>query len=138
MSLEEAKHVFQCPLCGTALDERPDNCPRCNHTGVDFRDTTVEEMDVVSPEAIEHIHPIKDCLNYSVNRLTNRKTYHPLKLVTIIDKSRWIPRVKEAPNLPTNSFVVIKEQCEKCGKVYSEKRIPSTRKDLFEKYKVEI
>jgi RNA polymerase subunit RPABC4/transcription elongation factor Spt4 len=137
VELEETKQILQCPLCGTIADTRPDVCPRCGHTGKDFRETTVEEMDVVAPEAIAHIHEIKDCLNYSVDQKTNRKTYHPLILVTVIDKSRWVPQVKEAPNLPNVSFVVIRKKCKTCGRIYSDLRIPATRKDLLEKYKVE-
>jgi hypothetical protein len=91
-------------------------------------------MDRVSEESVAHlIKKVEKCFNYETNPITKEKYYHPLKLKQEIDTSG-----AKAAIPPEKRFVMIRERCEECGQLYTQRMIPGTRPDVLAKLGIKI
>ena len=127
--------IWQCVLCGwhteKEVEAKPDLCPKCNCKM--FRVVTdAQPLDHVQAESIKHLTTkVEKCFQYD-QKPGEDKVYHPLKLVREVDKS------KAHLSDPKMATVTIREVCETCGQLYSQKNIPVTRTDLLAKEGITI
>ena len=126
--------MYQCVLCGwhtdTEVEAKPEICPKCNCKM--FRPVSdAQPLDHVQAESIKHLTTkVEKCFQYD-QRPGEEKVYHPLKLVREVDKSK-------AKVDPVRAVVTIREVCETCGQLYSQRVIPVTRTDLLAKEGITI
>jgi hypothetical protein len=84
------------------------------------------ELDNVDHRAVAHFkRKVENCFNYRIDRKKGQEPiYHPLKLK------------REVLQRPEGVYIT--ERCETCGLLYSNRLIPSTRRDLLEKLGIKV
>lgn len=125
------RFAYQCIRCGWVIENKsaPEKCPDCECVKFNFINLRyglkAAGIDRPTPESVAHLKKkVENCFNYDLDPVSQMKTYHKLKLVREVTKQL-------GPD-PSASHVLIRQVCEECGLLYTQRAIPFTRTDKLQ------